>query len=158
MDKETFALQYDTELKMTYVKMKDGLTKNHKDTDIDVISGFMPQVLGPDGLPHKLCPIRSFKNYTNLLNPNLKSLWQTPMKKFSTDPSNLTSYKCVRLGHNTLDKFLLRLSKTCNLSDYYTNHCLCVTGITTFKRSQCTDSQIMAVSGHKSIQSFALYQ
>ena len=51
---ETFAFQYDTELNMTYVKkVKDELTKNHQDTDIGVISGFMPQVLGPDGLPHK---------------------------------------------------------------------------------------------------------
>ena len=30
MDKETFALQYDTELNMTYIKkVKDELTKNH---------------------------------------------------------------------------------------------------------------------------------
>ena len=80
------------------------------------------------------------------------------MKNFSTDPANPVSYKCVPLGHNTLDKFPSCLSKKCNLSDYYTNHCIHVTGITTFKRGQCTDSQIMAVADHKSIQSLVLYQ
>ena len=118
----------------------------------------MPQVLGPDGLPHKMCPVRSYENYVNSLNQKLNSLWQTAMKNFSTDPANPVNYKCVPLRHNTLDKFLSCLSKKCNLTDYYTNHCICVTGITTFKRGQCTDSQIMAVSSHKSIQSLALYQ
>ena len=51
-----------------------------------------------------------------------------------------------------------RLSKACGLSDYYTNHCIRVTRITNFKKNRFTDSQIMAVSGHKSIQSLALYQ
>ena len=67
-------------------------------------------------------------------------------------------YKAVPLRHNTLDKFLSRLSKSCELSDHYTNHCVCVTGITNFKSNNCTNKQIMSVSGHKSLQSLAIYQ
>ena len=45
----------------------------------------------------------------------------------------------------------------CNLSQHYTNHCIRVSGITNFKRNKCSDRQVMAVSGHKSLQSLALY-
>ena len=62
------------------------------------------------------------------------------------------------MGHNPLDQFLTRISDTCGLSDYYTNHCIRMTGITNFKKGNRTDSQIMAASGHKSIQSLTLYQ
>ena len=37
-----FALEYNTETNIAFVcKVKDELTKNHKDLDIDVTSGFM---------------------------------------------------------------------------------------------------------------------
>ena len=34
--------------------------------DIDVTSGFMTQVMGADGRPHKLCPVCSFEKLHKL--------------------------------------------------------------------------------------------
>ena len=82
LEKDDFALEFDTDTKIAYVrKVKDELTKNHKDLDIDVKTGFMTQVMGVDGRPHKLCPVRSFENYLSHLNPKCKMLWQQPRKK-----------------------------------------------------------------------------
>ena len=84
------------------------------------------------------------------------------MKNFGNTPSKvflkLAWYKAKVLEHNPIGKFLGHLSIECQLSQYYTNHCFRVIGITNFKRSHCSDMQIMAVSGHKSITSLALYQ
>ena len=46
MDKTTFSLQYDPELQIAYIKkVKDEMTKNHRDKDTEITTGFMPQVL-----------------------------------------------------------------------------------------------------------------
>ena len=88
MDKETFALQYDVDTKIAYVKkVKDEMTKNHKTKDNEITTGFMPQVLTPSGQPHKLCPVCSYENYINKLNPECNSLWQQPLKRIK-DPTS----------------------------------------------------------------------
>ena len=110
MTKEFFQLVYDPETQTTYVKkVRDELTKNHKETNNEVLTGFMPQFLDSTGHPHPLCPIRSFENYVNNLNENIPNLWQQPVKSF---PKDITKpwYKSEALGHNTLEKFLGRLS------------------------------------------------
>ena len=50
------------------------------------------------------------------------------------------------------------MSKIAKLSDHYTNHCIRVSGINNITRGRFTARQVMAVSGHKSIQSLAIYQ
>ena len=58
MQKDTFNLVYDSETKITYVKkVKDELTKNHKEVNSEITTGFMPQMLKEDGTPHKMCPV-----------------------------------------------------------------------------------------------------
>ena len=156
MQKEDFALEYNTEINIAFVhKVMDELTKNHKDLDIDVTSGFMTQVLDSNGRPYKLCQVWSFEKYINHLNPKAKWLWQQPRKnvKFE-DPVWYTSHA---MGHNPLDTFLSVLSDECDLSQHYINHCIRVSGITNFKRNNFSDRQVMAVSGHKNLQSLALY-
>ena len=135
MTKDFFQLIYDSDTKITFVKkVKDEMTKNHKETNAEVLSGFMPQILDSNGQPHKLCPVRSFENYINNLNPTIPNLWQQPMNKF---PKDLTKpwYRAEALGHNTLEIFLGRLSDRNNLSEHYTNHCICVTGATNLTRA-----------------------
>ena len=46
----------------------------------------------------------------------------------------------------------------CGLSKVYTNHCIRVTGATVLTRMKFSSSEIMAVTGHKSVQSLAIYQ
>ena len=56
--KDTFQLTFDSEISITYVKkVTDELSKNHQETDQEIITGFMPQLLDIDGQPHKLCPV-----------------------------------------------------------------------------------------------------
>ena len=158
MTKEFFQLVYDPETQMTYVKkVSDELTKNHKETNNEVLTGFMPQFLDSTGHPHPLCPIRSFENYVNNLNENIPNLWQQPLKSF---PKDITKpwYKSEALGHNTLEKFLGRLSDKNNLSEHYTNHCIRVTSVTNLTRANFSAKQIMSITGHKSIQSLTIYQ
>ena len=104
----------------------------------------MPQVFNVNDQPHKMWPVRSFENYLEHLSPKWDLLWQHPLKKISTNGSNW--YKAKALGHNPIKKFLSRFSIECELSQYYTNHCICVTGITNFKRNHCSDCQIMSAS------------
>ena len=67
--KNTFKLEYDEESRITYLrKVEDEITKNHQETDSEVITGFMPQIIDiQTGLPHKLCLIRSYENYIGQL-------------------------------------------------------------------------------------------
>ena len=51
------------------------------------------------------------------------------------------------------------LSKACELSNHYTNHCIRVTGATKLARcGKYIAKQIMSITGHKSIQSLCIYQ
>lgn len=157
--KDTFTLMFDNESKIAYVKKtRDELTKNHRENDTEMVTGFMPQLLDMNGHPHRLCPVRSFENLLSHLNPKIDSLWQQPMKKVNTQTQNIW-FKAIPLGHNPLDTFMGKLSETCNLSQHYTNHCIRVTGITNLLHTgKYTAKQVMSVTGHKSIQSLAIYQ
>lgn len=158
MTKETFSLEFDTEIGIAYVKKaKDELTKNQKQHDTEMVTGFMPQMLGPNGQPHKMCPVRSFENYIAHLISECNSLWQRPKKKIS-HIHQLTWYDNMVLGHNPIDNFMSKLSTKCQLSMRYTNHCIRVTGITTLRRGKFNEKQVMSVTGHKSLESLAIYQ
>ena len=50
------------------------------------------------------------------------------------------------------------LSLLCSLSIKYTNHCIRATGATLLSRASFNPAQIMAVTGHKSVSSLAVYQ
>ena len=159
MTKDTFELVYNADTQITFVKkVKDELTKNHKETNDENTTGFMPQLRNADGTKHKLCPVRSYENYINHLNPNSEWLWQQPLRAIPSNPFNTVWYKLGQLGHNPLEKFMGNLSTICQLSDYYTNHCIRVMGATNLTRMNYTARQIMAISGHKRINSLAIYQ
>ena len=158
MKKDFLQLCFDSDYQITHLKkVKDEITKNHKESDTKIRSGFMSQILDADVRPHKLCPVRSFENYISHLNPKIDSMWQIPLNKIPMDP-NEPWYKVEQLGHNTHEKFMGRLSDENKLSDHYTNHCIRVTGATNLMRSGFSSKQIMSIMGHKSIQSLTIYQ
>ena len=65
MEKDTFKLEVDLNSGLRYIiKVKDEETKNHKETDQDIISGFMAEKK-----ESKYCPVTSFLRYTNALSP-----------------------------------------------------------------------------------------
>ena len=57
-----------------------------------------------------------------------------------------------------LDSICLVLSKKCDLSQTYTNHSIRATGATILAKNSYCHSQIMAITGHKSVSSLALHQ
>lgn len=156
MTKETFKLEYDSETEIAYVKkVKDELTKNHREKDSKIVTGFMPQIIDPEtGHPHRLCPVRSFENYLYHLHPEINSLWQKPRARITSG----IWFEKHALGHNPHEIFMGQLSSLCDLSQRYTNHCIRVTGATNLRRRKFNVKQVMAVTGHKCVQSLALYQ
>ena len=150
MTADTFTLIYNN-TQMCYVKkVKDELTKNYRENSSQMITGFMPQILNPQtGFPHRVCPLRSFENYINILNPNSKKLWQQLLGSMSGEQYDKHLYKSTPVGHNTLDKFMSNMSEKCGLLQRYTNHCVRVTGVTNLARSNYTSKQIMNVSAQK---------
>ena len=108
MIKKTFALKTDTETSLSYIaKVVDEETKNHKETDQDIITGFMPEI--PNS---KMYPVQSFLTYLYSLSSECESLWQVP--KFTDFPANpriWTYYGPTPMGHNTLKCFVTKLAQ-----------------------------------------------
>jgi hypothetical protein len=89
--------------------------------------------------------------YISKLHPLCTSLWQRPKESFSDDD---TVWYCnSRLGEKTLAKFITKLSEGAKLSQIYTNHSIRATGATILTKGMFNPSQIMAVTGHKSVNS-----
>ena len=150
MEKNHFKLEYDQKHKMWFViKNKDELTKNHKEIG-EIVSGIMPENKGD-----RLCPVRSYRKYMEKLNPDNKFLWQLALQN-PKDPNIL--FGLQHHGKNTLGKLMGLISEKCGLSQLYTNHSIRVTGITVLTRMKFSPSEIMSVSGHKSVQSLTNYQ
>ena len=151
MMRDHFKLEFDTKSETWYViKNRDELTKNHKDVD-QKISGIMPE-----NKDDCLCPVRSYQMYIEKLNPDNPYLWQVPLTK--VDPMKKFWYGLQHQGKHTLGKFMTDISTHCGLSKKYTNNSIRVTGITILTRMQFSTSEIMSVSGHKSVQSLTNYQ
>ena len=125
--------------------------KNHKEIS-EIVSGIMPE--NPDDC---MCPVRSFKKYIQHLNPENEFLWQKPLENINRLNPEVW-YSKQHLGKNTLGKFMTEASQKCELSKIYKNHSIRVTGITVLIRMKFSPSEIMSVSGHKSVQSLSNYQ
>ena len=152
MQKDHFETKFNTETEEWFViKKKDELTKNHRDME-NMVSGIMPE-----NKTDPLCPVKSFREYLSHLNPDCKMMWQYPLERL--DPKNPQIwYSKQYMGRNPLSKFMSEVSKECGLSQKYTNHSIRVTGCTVLTRCRFSNSEIVSVSGHKSVQSLAIYQ
>ena len=153
MKKDDFKLDFNKNTETWLVtKQHDELTKNHQEIR-NKIAGVMPE----NTSDLKTCPVHSFVMYTEHLNPENPFLWQTPLKKVDMQ-QDVVWYGKGHVGKNPLAKFMSEVSKNCGLSKIYTNHCIRVTGATILTRTKFSASEIMSVTGHKSIQSLAIYQ
>ena len=152
MLKSDFKLKYDTQSEEWYVKkVRDELTKNHRDME-SIVSGIMPE-----NKRDPLCPVQSFRKYISHLNPDNKFMWQYPLEK--VDPQKLDIwFSKKKFGKNPLASFMSDVSQKCGLSQIYTNHSIRVIGCTVLTLCKFPNSAIMSVSGHKSVQSLAIYQ
>jgi hypothetical protein len=139
--KTTFADKLDEKTAMKCViRAEDEATKNHKANENDIVTGYMPSMVDK-----KYFPVRSFIMHTEVLHPTSEKLWQTPkFDLFPTDGQKVW-YGPGNVGHNSLDSFMPKLAKSCGFTQKgYTNHSLRVSGITTLKRNNYNDKQIMS--------------
>ena len=152
MTKDTFVIRIYSVTGRRYVMKKvDELTKNRREMDRENISGHMPE----DREMPEYCPVRNFETYLQKLHPQCNRLWQFPKDSF--DISDEYWFQKRPIGKDTLASFMSTLSKKTGLSQIYTNHSIRATGATILGRN-CSMAQIMAVTGHKSASSVAVYQ
>ena len=153
MQRSMFAVKIDDKTQIEYVsKVEDEATKNHRETDCNIITAIMPENRGD-----KYCPVRSFKMYISHLHPENSFLWQT-VNHHPKNKEDSVWYTKGHLGKNSLRPFMKDISTKCDLSKQYTNHCIRVTGATILTRSNFSAKEIMSVTGHKSVQSLTIYQ
>ena len=131
------------------MKVQNELQKNHQEVDNEVITGYMPELPGDP-----MCPVDSLREYLSHLNPEYESLWQPPITK----PVTSVWFANSTVGDHTISDFMKNLSKNAGLSKKYTNHDIRVTGLSILGHCNFSDQQIMAVSGHKSVESLKVYK
>ena len=153
MTKDTFKMTTDRNNGIRYiVKAVDEETKNHKETDKDIVSAFMPEMR--DSI---YCPVSSFMRYLNALSKKSNKLWQTA--KFTEFPKEeIGAWFYGKMGHNKLDTFVSDICELMGLEKRYTNHSLRVTAITNLTKDNYNNKQIMSITGHKSSTSLEIYQ
>ncbi len=95
------------------------------------------------------CPVAAFELYLEKLNPNCEKLWQKSRKNVVNfiDPE---WYYRIPMGHDPLETFMKKLSIKLELSDHYTNHCICATCTQTLDDAGYEAHHIIALSSHKS--------
>ncbi|XP_048771872.2 uncharacterized protein LOC125677743 [Ostrea edulis] len=152
MTKQTFVVKRDPKSGQKFVtKCMDEMTKNHRENDKENITPIMPEITDS-----AYCPVSSYELYISKLNPDLDRLWQRPLSTFSENDD--VWYAKVPVGQKVLGAFMSEMSKSCELSQVYTNHSIRATGATVLSKEMFGPAQIMAVTGHKSVQSLSVYQ
>ena len=104
---------------------------------------------------HDNCPVKSFEKYLSKLNPSCDILFQRPLLKVRENDQ--IWFAKVNVGLNTLYNFMSRISDEAKLSRRYTNHCLRAEVASTLYSAGVSSKGIMAVTGHRNVQSLASY-
>ena len=150
--KGTFKMMQHQESSLRYiVKCYDEQTKNHQMDLTDIQTACMVKV--PDS---RYCPVKSFLKYKEHLSPLVEFFWQYPKEKGWKKSDVWYTNKCI--GANPLSTFMSTLSHDADLAKMYTNHSIRVTGTTYLTRKEFSPKQIMSITGHKSLNSLAIYQ
>ena len=100
------------------------------------------------------CPVRSFELYLSKLSDKGEDLFQQP----KANNTHSEWYTGRPQGINTIGNFMPDISKAAGLSKVYTNHCLRATAVTVLANSGVDATDIIAVSGHKNVQSILPYR
>lgn len=101
------------------------------------------------------CPVSSLKLYMSKLNPECESFFQQPRGQEYL--RSCIWYTKAPVGVNTLGNFMSLISKKAGLKNTYTNHCIRATTVTSLRKAGVAPSDIVAVTGHRSIASIESY-
>lgn len=100
------------------------------------------------------CPVEVLKVYLSHLNPNLDALFQKPKDlgsaKFNPAKENIWYESECKLGHNTLENLLKKMTERAGVEPYLTNHSLRATTVTVLSAKNVETRQIKAITEHKS--------
>lgn len=132
-----------------FLKLSDKITKNHRGNSTQESYGGIMKGTGDDK-----CPVTLVEIYLSHLCEANKFLWQRPKPVFSKDQA---SFCDMKIGINKMRGFMKQLSQSLVLSREYTNHCIRATAITILGES-FQDTDVAAVSGHKSLTNLTIYK
>lgn len=103
------------------------------------------------------CPVTAFVMYFEKIKDiEGDRLFPKPSKNISKGCKKWYTDK-QKVGKDTMDRLLSKLSEDLSLSKRYTNHCLRVTHITVLKENGFTNQEIAANTGHKNPASVDRY-
>ena len=106
------------------------------------------------------CPVEVLKAYLSHLNPNSEALFQRPKDLSSTKFNPETEkiwFEERKLGHNTLENLLRKMTEKAGIVPYLTNHSLRATTVTVLSAKNIETRKIKAITGHKSDSSIESY-
>ena len=99
------------------------------------------------------CPVEVLKVYLSHLNPKSEALFQRPKDLSSTKFNPETEkiwYEERKLGHNTLENMLRKMTERAEIIPYLTNHSLRATTVTVLSAKNIETRNIKEITGHKS--------
>ena len=105
------------------------------------------------------CPVKTLKAYLSHLNPSNPALFQRP-KDISVrfnPKEEMVWYEMRKLGHNTLENMLRKMTERAGITPYLTNHSMRATTVTVLSTNNVETRNIKAVTGHKSDCSIESY-
>jgi hypothetical protein len=146
--KDDLVVHHDSNGKK-FLKLTDKLTKNHRGSSTE--SSYGGIIMSTE---NESCPVKTIEKYLNHLCQDNIYFWQKPKKTFI---DNGQSYCNMKIGINKISKFMKEISQLANLSRVYTNHSIRVTAITVLGDT-FEDTDVAAVSGHKSLTNLTVYK
>ena len=103
------------------------------------------------------CPVASLKLYLSKLSLDEEHFFQTPRKSQKESFSDMNIWYKRKMGINTLASMMNTISKSANLSQEYSNHCIRATVCTVLSQNEIDSGNIIKVTRHKDSQSIAPY-
>ena len=136
----------------TYVEMAYNEIEKKKQGDERNIKEKQARMYAEDGDD---CPVRSLKLLLEKLHPDCDALFQYP--KATVRKSDNVWFNRQPIGKNSICNFMKRISEAAGLSRPYTNHCIRATSITEMNAAGVENTNIIAVTGHRSVDSLKPY-
>ena len=99
---------------------------------------------------------KALKFYMAKLNPQCDAFFQYPRKNSKWNYDNEIWFNTPPIGDNKLNGMMKSISEEAKLSKMYTNHSVIAATITLWCNAGVQNHHIMAISGHRSKQSFTL--
>lgn len=150
--KSTFKVSRDSDGQHFLYQEEDELNKNHRENDKEKSIGgrAYENIENPN-----ICPVKIYLRYLSKLHPACNRLWQ--YTKASINENDTIWFTNRPIGINSIGAWMKSISRFCNLTAIYTNHCLRVTCISILGEEYC-ENDIKEISGHKSISSLGIYK